>query len=1237
MKLSTASGRVLQLTNSIREKKGVYSAKVLSKTIAFSFFLLICMAFAPGAGNPGNTPHNYFASTTITSVSPGGALRLGIPFTITGTVNFVVPPDSVQISLNDGYGFRPVTMTGPNNWTYTHTPTHPGLMIIKTRAMEGGVWESTSAPSGPNVTSVNVLPNPDANSGPGGPILVVYNGSDPFGRYTNEILRNEGFNAFATAELGSVSAGFLGNYDVVILGATAISSGQASAFTQFVNEGGTLIAYRPDAQLDGLMGIGSRSGQRSNQYLLVNTADGSPGKGIVAETMQFHGVADNFVTAGATAVATFYSDATTPTSNAAVTVNTVGTNGGRAVAFAYDLNRSIVYTRQGNPAWINQQRTGPVDDDELAQPIRANDLFYGNSLANPYGNSPINPNDPQPDWVNLEKIHIPQADEQQRLLANLILISNYHRKPIPKFWYFPRRVKSVAVMTGDDHAYQCPACPGPVPQLSTTYFDIFKNMSGIYNTPEGIADWRAVRGTSYVYEYTPLRDKEAIPYQEDGFEWSTHFGTSRQMIPTNMLQFYMRDQFSYLNERIRGINPLSTERTHAILWWDWTFFPNIENDYGIRMDANYYHYPSHWVDRGLTGDKNGMMTGSAMPMRFADLDGTLVNTYQLATQLNDEAAQNYPAAPNEVFGRAISQGFYGAYCINWHTDNATTQGAIDVVQAAQSRGIPVITARQLLNWVDAKATTNMENMAWNGNTLTFNLTGGVRNLNVMFPAELEDGHRLQHVRRNGGELGITYETIKGIEYGFVDSSPGTYGAVGAYEAVYDVPVCDPITATLQTSATNICVGDEAQLTFTTTGTDGPFDIVVNGQTYENVTPNAPFATVTNSGMNQSLFNTPIVTPPASVHDAFPVKLGVRFRTASDGFIQAIRFYKPGGATATTHTVQLWNAAGGPAISTTISGAETESGWQLVTLPAPVAVTAGTDYIASYTASDGWYSYEYNRFDEFPITSGDLTAPASTGAAPNGVYRDGGGDLVFPGDVYLNSNYFVDVVYQYTSDMPVVNYELTSITDNSGCASVIDPPSVVSITRNTTCIPTPVDFVDFTGQAVNGNVNLNWSTAIELNNDHFEIERSTDSNSWIQVGLVKGVGNSSDLQQYHFVDPGPKPGIYYYRLKQVDFDGRYKYSKTIQVRLASGDAFELFQNIPNPVSGTAVINYYVPRAANLRISLFDNTGRMIRNLAQGQHNRGSYRVLVDKGRLPAGVYYYRLDSENSQLIKKMVVQ
>ena len=167
--------------------------------------------------------------------------------------------------------------------------------------------------------------------GPGGPVLVVVNPSDQFGHYYAEILRAEGLNAFAVADTNALTPETLANYQVVILGHGAVSGAQAAALTGWVGSGGNLIAMRPDASLAGLLGLGAGSGSLDNAYMRVDTGS-PPGAGITGETMQFHGTADRWTLAGASTVATLFSNATTATPNPAVTLRSVGSGASGAAS-----------------------------------------------------------------------------------------------------------------------------------------------------------------------------------------------------------------------------------------------------------------------------------------------------------------------------------------------------------------------------------------------------------------------------------------------------------------------------------------------------------------------------------------------------------------------------------------------------------------------------------------------------------------------------------------------------------------------------------------------------------------------------------------------------------------------------------------------------------------------------------------------------------------------------------------
>jgi hypothetical protein len=153
---------------------------------------------------------------------------------------------------------------------------------------------------------------------------------------------------------------------------------------------------------------------------------------------------------------------------------------------------------------------------------------------------------------------------------------------------------------------------------------------------------------------------------------------------------------------------------------------------------------------------------------------------------------------------------------------------------------------------------------------------------------------------------------------------------------------------------------------------------------------------------------PASTTPATAldTDTAAIEVGVKFRATTAGFITGIRFYKGGTANAGTHRGRLWSAAGTQLATANFTG-ETASGWQQVNFAQPVAVTAGTTYVASYYAPRGRYSVNEGYFTS-AISNGPLTALATGTDGGNGVYRYGSG---FPTNTWNASNYWVDVVFR----------------------------------------------------------------------------------------------------------------------------------------------------------------------------------------------------------------------------------
>lgn len=139
--------------------------------------------------------------------------------------------------------------------------------------------------------------------------------------------------------------------------------------------------------------------------------------------------------------------------------------------------------------------------------------------------------------------------------------------------------------------------------------------------------------------------------------------------------------------------------------------------------------------------------------------------------------------------------------------------------------------------------------------------------------------------------------------------------------------------------------------------------------------------------------------------------------------------------------------------------------------------------------------------------------------------------------------------------------------------------------------TPVQFLNLTAQQSGNNVLLNWSTAQELNNSYFEVQRSADGNTnWNTVATVKGAGNSQVLRDYKTIDVKPLSGMNYYRVKQVDIDGKYEFSKTVNVRM--NIATTAVSVLANPFRNTLSVNFNSSSSQIVLARLIDITGKQV---------------------------------------------
>jgi len=182
---------------------------------------------------------------------------------------------------------------------------------------------------------------------------------------------------------------------------------------------------------------------------------------------------------------------------------------------------------------------------------------------------------------------------------------------------------------------------------------------------------------------------------------------------------------------------------------------------------------------------------------------------------------------------------------------------------------------------------------------------------------------------------------------------------------------------------------------------------------------------------------------------------------------------------------------------------------------------------------------------------------------------------------------------------------------------------------------PVELSSFTANVIGTDVNLNWSTATELNNNGFEVQRQSGAD-FVTIGFVKGRGTTTEVQNYSFTDSKLSVGKYAYRLKQVDFDGSFEYSKVVNVDLTTPTVFSLDQNYPNPFNPSTVISYSVPQNSFVTLKVYDIIGNEVATLVNQTQSAGKYDIRFDASSLSNGVYLYSIKTDNFSSTKKMIL-
>lgn len=594
------------------------------------------------------------------------------------------------------------------------------------------------------------------------PLLILYP-VDASPTIWQELLRVEGLPYALIQPAMQLSTETINRAAVTIVLPGQMTTDHAEVLRNFVEEGGGLVVVQPNQELAALCGLSWRERSTGGGYLRIQP--GAPGAGgIAGESMQFHASLRHYQLNGAAAVAYLCSRDGIATEIPAVTYHRVGR--GQVVAWCYDLAASVVRMRQGPIERADTEGDG-------LEGVRAVDMFV--------------------DFVDLDRIHLPQADEQQRLLVNLL--NAVSKTPLPRLWYFPNNADSVLVCTGDSHNNPAPAVDDVLRRVER-----FGGTISVYYTPpptntvrramRRVRNWLGTQPLTG--DFMPPTDV-VTPYHADAWRARGHEFALHPYVEEGLEAGWARywQQFTGL-----GYGAFETTRTHRVLWHGWTDTPYVQASYSVRMNLDYYHVGPTF-QRADGSWAFGYFTGSGLPMRFVDVNGRLIDNWQQNSHLVDEQVIKMPWGANfvgsspeeaieiadDLIVRAVS-GAFAAIGAQFHFDpfavpGSWTDGAkryLDgVLEGCQAHGVPILAAQRWLDFTRMRSSAQVTHFQFVQATgrllLAVRLDASNIDATLLIPVE-NDGHLLANLQANRKQIPIQTRKVGDTLYAIIrlDSS-----------------------------------------------------------------------------------------------------------------------------------------------------------------------------------------------------------------------------------------------------------------------------------------------------------------------------------------------------------------------------------------------------------------------------------------------------------------------------------
>jgi Ice-binding-like/Secretion system C-terminal sorting domain len=333
-----------------------------------------------------------------------------------------------------------------------------------------------------------------------------------------------------------------------------------------------------------------------------------------------------------------------------------------------------------------------------------------------------------------------------------------------------------------------------------------------------------------------------------------------------------------------------------------------------------------------------------------------------------------------------------------------------------------------------------------------------------------------------------------------------------------------------------------------------------------------------------------------------------------------------------------------------------------TAPTPTMLTVAVgDMETAYTDAAGRPNPDYTE-----LYSGDLTGQTLT----RGLYKWGTGVLISAGGVTISGTASDVWIFQIAQGLTLANGAIitlqggaqasnifwqvagivtlgtssdfkgivlcqTSIVMQTGAAFDGKALAQTDVTLDATNV-VPVELTSFTATSNGKEVILNWSTATELNNQLFEVQRSFEGNDFATIGFVYGKGTTTERQEYSYSDKNLTDGKYFYRLKQIDYLGSYEYSEVLEVDYRTFKSYLLEQNYPNPFNPATTIGFGIKEKSFVKVIILNSIGEEVAVVVNEEMESGFHTAEFNAANLPSGVYFYQLKAGEFTSMKKMIL-